>query len=236
MPKLTTENNKKAEKLEKKHQESENNSDIDTDDIVFKNATNTDSDSDTEEGVMNEDKKKQKKPTAHELFNEISDRFSMIVKAEEAFVEKEKEFEREQKEFTSSRKKIMREIDGFLKRFDKAFTTEVGKKKKPRKTENAGKGGFNKPADVPEILRKYIGIDEDEQKTRPEVTKLLNEKFKEAGLMKTEKDENDKEIKYIILDKATARKLGHKDGEKIRNKDIQTFIAQFYRKANTVDA
>jgi hypothetical protein len=241
MPKLTKENNKKAdkpeklEKLEKKEEIVDEHITDNDDEIESDNESAPDSGSE-EETTQTEDKKKQKKLTAHELFNEISDRFSMIVKADEAFVEKEKEFEREQKEFASSRKKITREIDGLLKRFEKAFTSEVGKKKKPRKTENAGKGGFNKPSDVPEVLRKYIGIGEDEQKTRPEVTKLLNEKFKEAGLMKTEKDENDKEIKYIILDKATAKKLGHKDGEKIRNKDIQTFIAQFYRKANTVDA
>jgi hypothetical protein len=130
----------------------------------------------------------------------------------------------------------MREIDGFMKRFEKAFSSEVGKKKKPRNTENAGKGGFNKQTDVPEVLRNYIGIDEDEKKSRPEVTKLLNEKFKEAGLMKTEKDENDKEIKYIVFDKSTAKKLGLSKVDKIRNKDIQTFIAQFYREAKTINA
>jgi hypothetical protein len=231
MPKQTKESNKKAEKQEEIVEEHI------TDDEVEEVETDNDSGSGSEEETnQSEDKKKQKKLTAHELYNEISQRFSIVVKADEAFVEKEKEFEREQKEFNSSRKKIMREIDGLLKRFEKAFTSEVGKKKKPRKTENAGKGGFNKQTDVPELLRKYIGLDEDDKKSRPEVTKLLNEKFKEAGLMKTKKDDNDKEIKVIVLDKATAKKLKRSDGDEIRNKDIQTFIAQFYREAQTINA
>jgi hypothetical protein len=231
MPKQTKENNKKAVKQEEIVEEhiTDNDDEIETDN------DNESCSGSEEETNQSEDKKKQKKLTAHELYNEISQRFSIVVKADEAFVEKEKEFEREQKEFNSSRKKIMREIDGFMKRFEKAFTVEVGKKKKPRKTENAGKGGFNKQTDVPELLRKYIGIDEDDKKSRPEVTKLLNEKFKEAGLMKTKKDDNDKEIKIIILDKATAKKLKRSEGDEIRNKDIQTFIAQFYREAQTIN-
>jgi hypothetical protein len=232
MPKQTKEINKKAEKQEIVE---ENITDDDVEEVETDNASDVASGSE-EETTQTEDKKKQKKLTAHELYNEISQRFSIVVKADEAFAEKEKEFEREQKEFNSSHKKIMREIDGFMKRFEKAFTSEVGKKKKPRKTENAGKGGFNKQTDVPELLRKYIGIDDDDKKSRPEVTKLLNEKFKEAGLMKTKKDDNDKEIKVIILDKATAKKLKRSEGDEIRNKDIQTFIAQFYREAQSINA
>ena len=62
----------------------------------------------------------------------------------------------------------------------------------------------------------------------------LYAKFNDAGLMKTKTD-NDKEIKVIILDKTTAKKLNRKEGDEIRNKDIQTFIAQFYRE-NTIKA
>ena len=189
----------------------------------------TDNETDTETKSEKTDKKKL---NAHELFSELSKRFTQIAEADIAFQEKEKEFEKEQKEFKINHKKNMKEIEALMKRFEKAFNSEVSKKK-PRKTENAGKGGFNKPTDVPEVLRKYIGIEKDELKSRPEVTKLLNAKFSEAGLMKTKKDENDKEIKIIVLDKATAKKLNRKEGDEIRNKDIQTFIAQFYRESNT---
>jgi hypothetical protein len=187
----------------------------------------------SEDDTNDNQDKKQKKHTAHDLYTELSQRFTQINEADTIFLEKEKEFDREQKEYKAIHKKNMREIENLMKRFEKAFNHEVSKKK-PRKTENAGKGGFNKQTDVPEILRKYIGIDADEKKSRPEVTKLLNAKFSEAGLMKTKTD-NEKEIKVIILDKKTAKILNRKEGDEIRNKDIQTFIAQFYRE-NTIKA
>jgi hypothetical protein len=215
--------------MPKKQEKEEHISDEEIDEIE-----NVESTSEDETTNDNQDKK-QKKLNAHELYTELSQRITQITEAEAAFLEKEKEFEREQKEYNSQHKKLMRELENLMKRFEKAFNHEVSKKK-PRKTENAGKGGFNKQTDVPEILRKYIGISADEKKSRPEVTKLLNAKFSEANLMTTKKDEESgKEIKVIILDKATAKKLGRKEGDEIRNKDIQTFIAQFYRE-NTVKA
>ena len=211
--------------------ETEHISDDEVEEVFDDSDQHTDSDTDTKTEKTGTDK--QKKLNAHELFNELSKRFALINEADIAFAEKEKELEKEQKEFKANHKKNVKELEALMKRFEKAFNSEFSKKK-PRKTENAGKGGFNKPTDVPEVLRKYIGIDADELKTRPEVTKLLNAKFSEAGLMKTKKDENEKEIKIIVLDKATAKKLNRKEGDEIRNKDIQTFIAQFYRENNTV--
>jgi hypothetical protein len=210
--------------MPKQQQKTEHISDDETDEII--------NDTDGETGDEEHDKK-IKKSNAHDLYSELSKSFTQIIEAESAFIEKEKEFEKEQKEYNTARKKNIREIESLLKRFEKAFNNEVSKKK-PRKTENAGKGGFNKQTEVPEILRKYIGIGSDELKSRPEVTKLLNAKFSEAGLMKTKKDDNEKEIKVIILDKATAKKLNRKEGDEIRNKDIQTFIAKFYRENNEV--
>lgn len=215
--------------MPKKEQKNEHISDNESSDIENVSAA---SDTDDE---TNDIQDKKKKLNAHELYSELTKHITQITEAESSFVEKEREFEKEYKEYKAAHKKSMREIDSLMKRFEKAFNAEVSKKK-PRKTENAGKGGFNKQTDVPEVLRKYIGIDEDEKKSRPEITKLLNAKFSEAGLMKTKKDDNGKEIKVIILDKSTAKKLGRKENDEIRNKDIQTFIAQFYRESNTVNA
>jgi hypothetical protein len=215
-----------------KKQENEHISDDEVEEIVNVESSSEDETNDNQD---NQDKK-QKKLNAHELYTELSQRITQITETEAAFLEKEKEFEREQKEYNSTHKKLMRDLENLMKRFEKAFNHEVSKKK-PRKTENAGKGGFNKQTDVPEVLRKYIGINADEKKSRPEVTKLLNAKFSEANLMTTKKDEESgKEIKVIILDKATAKKLGRKEGDEIRNKDIQTFIAQFYRESTNVKA
>ncbi len=215
--------------MPKKEQKNEHISDDEIEEIQ------TGEESSSEDETTETNDKKQKKLNAHELYTELSKNLTKIIEAEAEFVEKEKEYEKEKKEYYSTHKKHIREIEALMKRFEKAFNSEVSKKKQ-RKTENAGKGGFNKPTDVPEVLRKYIGIDADELKSRPEVTKLLNAKFSEAGLMKTKKDDNNKEIKVIILDKATAKKLGRKENDEIRNKDIQTFIAQFYRESNKLTA
>jgi hypothetical protein len=114
---------------------------------------------------------------------------------------------------------------------DNLIIIDDNEDKLQKETEN---GGFNKKTDVPELLRKYIGLDEDDKKSRPELTKLLNAKFNETGLIKI-KTLNDKEIKMIILDKATAKKLNRTEGDEIRSKDIQTFIVQFYRELQTIN-
>ena len=170
---------------------------------------------------------KKKKLTTPELVSELMSLIESYEHNNETFNAKFKQFETDKKEHDSNEKKIMRNINNIISRINKVIVHEYSKKK-PRNTTNAGKGGFNKPVPVPEILRKFIGINEDELMSRPQVTKLLNQKFQELDLLKKEKDENDKIIKIITLDKATAKKLQRTNGDKIRTKDIQTFISQFY--------
>ncbi len=110
---------------------------------------------------------------------------------------------------------------------DSKFITSINGNEDKRYNEN--RYNFNGQYNVPELLCNYIGISYNEKKSRPQVTKLLNDKFNEAGLIKTRKDDNGKEIKVIILDKTTAKKLKRKEGDEIRNRDIQQFIAQFYK-------
>ncbi len=183
--------------------------------------------------VLVDDKKK--KLTTPELISELMSLIEAYESNNEAFNEKFKQFESDKKEHDSAEKKIMRNINNIISRINKVIVHEHSKKK-PRNTTNAGKGGFNKPLPVPEVLRKFIGINEDELMSRPQVTKLLNQKFQELDLMKKEKDDNDKVIKIIILDKATAKKLHRTNGDKIRTKDIQTFISQFYHEEKTAAA
>ncbi len=90
-------------------------------------------------------------------------------------------------------------------------------------------GGFNKQNYVPEYLCNYIGLIMNEKKSRPEVTKLLNSKFNEYGLIKIKKDDDGKEFRVIILDKTAAKTLHRKEGYEIRCKDIQIFISEFYK-------
>jgi hypothetical protein len=224
MPKSTAENtNVKIVKEELSEDEIE--------DVEVENESDSESESDAD---VDTDKKKSKKQGIEDLFNEIVTRFTTLESSDNDFIEKEKAFEKEQKEYQSARKKSIRELSTVIKRFEKIFKHDISKKK-PRKTENAGKGGFNKQVEVPELLRTFIGIDKGELMSRPQVTKLLNQKFTELNLMKTKKDEESgKETKIIVLDKATAKKLKRKDGDEIRKRDFQTFVAQFYKEGSEV--
>ncbi len=174
---------------------------------------------------------KRKRLTPLELFDELIQRFNNIEKAEAKFIEKQKEFDQVQKEFNSTYRKNMRELSNYIKRFDKHYRAQEGKKK-ARKTGNAGKGGFNKQVAVPEKLRSFIGIGEDELKSRPEVTKLLNAKFAELGLVEERVGEDNKKTNIIKLNGSAQKALGvaKKDSE-ILKKDIQSFIAKFYHEA-----
>jgi len=187
-----------------------------------------------EEADSTEDSKR-KRLTPLELFDELIQRFNNIERAEAKFNEKQKEFDQVQKEFNTTYRKNMRELSNYIKRFDKHYRAQEGKKK-ARKTGNAGKGGFNKPVAVPEKLRDFIGIGEDELKTRPEVTKLLNAKFAELGLVE-ERVEDNKKTNIIKLNGSALKALGvaKKDSE-ILKKDIQTFIAKFYHEAKAENA
>ena len=169
---------------------------------------------------------KRKKMTQPDLFREIISRLNSIETDEAEFSEKQKEFDTLYKEFNQTYRKNMRDLSNYLKRFEKAYSASEAKKK-PRKTENAGKGGFNKPLPVPEKLRNFIGIDEGELHSRPAVTKLLNAKFDEVGLAQIQ-EEDGKKTNIIKLDKKTAKALGRKE-EVIFKKDIQKFIASFYK-------
>jgi hypothetical protein len=102
-----------------------------------------------------------------------------------------------------------------------------------------GTGGFNSKCPVPDKLRKFIGMIPDKEtgkyelKTRPEVTKLLYAKFEELGLVGERVDRVGKKtniMNIIKLDGSAQKALGiaKKDSE-ILKKDIQSFIAKFYR-------
>jgi hypothetical protein len=177
---------------------------------------------------------KSKKLSNRELFESLSESFNNLISIEGKLSEKEKEYQQAIKDIQTEWKKELKVYSGYFKRFEKIYKGDLEKQenKKKRDTTNAGKGGFNKKAPVPEVLRAYLELEETDEYSRPEITNLLNTKLKESGLYKTKKEvaENGKEreIKIIVLDKATAKKLGRKADEEIRSKDIQTFIKSFY--------
>ena len=225
MPKVQDKKNAKPVEEHLSEEEEEYEEEVDEE---VEDAGATDEGEGEEAGAAEDSKRKRLTPL--ELFDELIQRFNNIEKAEAKFNEKQKEFDQVQKEFNTTYRKNMRELSNYIKRFDKHYRAQEGKKK-ARKTGNAGKGGFNKPVAVPEKLREFIGIGDDELKTRPQVTALLNAKFAELGLVE-ERVEDNKKTNIIKLNGSAMKALGvaKKDSE-ILKKDIQKFIAKFYHEA-----
>lgn len=160
------------------------------------------------------------KQTSPELFDEWSKILDSINELDVSFIEKDKSYEKEKKEYYSSRKKLQKELDILLTKFNKTFKHDMAKSCKTRKTGNSGKGGFNKPCAVPKKLRTFLGLEEDALLPRPTISRLLSEKFKELNF------KFGKVIK--ITDKKSAKELGCPVDYEIQFNEVQTFIKQFY--------
>jgi hypothetical protein len=176
-----------------------------------------------------EQKALKPKQSSVELFDDYSGILASLEEVESKFNEKEKQYEKDKKEFLSERKKIQKEIAVLLKKFEKTFKHDMTKATKKRKTGNSGKGGFNKLVLVPKKLREFLELADDTLMARPQVTHLLNEKFK---LLKFRSAENGKVIK--ISDKKSAKILGVDNNHEIQFNEFQGFIAKFYNDEKVV--
>jgi hypothetical protein len=161
------------------------------------------------------------KQTSLELFDEYTQMLEGIETLDSSFSEKKKVYEKDEKEYLSNRKKLQKEIDLHMKKFSKIFKHDMTKVYKTRKTGNSGKGGFNKPYPVPSVLRLFLELEEGSLHTRPTITRLLNNKFKDLGFRS--------EGKVIIInDKKVAKTLGVDYKHEIKFNEYQGFIAKFY--------
>jgi hypothetical protein len=181
-----------------------------------------------------EQKAVKSKQNSLELFEEFSKTLTALELLDSAFYEKEKQFEKDKKEYYSQRKIIIKSQEHELKKFSKSFKHDVLKATKPRKTGNSGKGGFNKEILVPKKLRVYLNIPEDKLMSRPQVTKLLNQKFIEDGFRSNKPVEGDDTTEVgnaktlTISNKKVAKILGCEFNQVIPFNKFQGFIAKFY--------
>ena len=176
----------------------------------------------------NEENQVKVKQTSSDHYDELTSMFGVLNTIESSYNEKRKEFEKLDKEYNSQKKKQLKDIEQFMKKFGKTLNIELLKNTKVRKTGNSGKGGFNKLIPVPSKLREYLALADDIMMTRPQVTRMLNDKFKEE---KFRSEENGKVIK--ITNKKSAKILGCEHNKMIQFNEFQTFIASFYNEETT---
>ena len=186
------------------------------------------SDNENEQNLLSEGEEETEiavkvKQTSSDQFDCLTQMFTTLEVLDTEYNEKRKEFEKVDKEYNLQRKKQMRDIEQYMKKFGKTFKLELSKNTKVRKTGNSGKGGFNKLIPVPSKLREYLGLANDVLMSRPQVTHMLNDKFKEE---KFRSEENGKVIK--ITNKKSAKILGCDHNKMIQFNEFQGFIASFY--------
>ena len=95
-------------------------------------------------------------------------------------------------------------------------------KKKRKNTEDTGKSGFNKPTEVPNEFIKYLDLDSDTEMTRPQLVKILNQKFSDDGFKV--------DGQVCINSKKIAKIFGVSKDYTFHPKDYHKFIATYYNK------
>ena len=160
------------------------------------------------------------KNTSQDTYNELETMINNIDINYNTFSEKEKTYEKERKEYNMMVKKSHKELLITFKKFTKNYQNDMLKLSKPRKTNNCGKGGFNKLVPVPPKLIKYLELEDDAMLTRPAITRVLNDKFKLDNFR------NGKDIK--ITSRKAAKILGCKYNITIAFSKFQGFIKKFY--------
>ncbi len=179
-----------------------------------------------ETDVKLEEKSKKKKETNFEnAFDELIKITSELSAAQTQLVEVNKTTLKLQQVIKKLNKKLSNCGKELKKQHDKAVK-KASKEKRKRKTPNTG--GFNSPKEIPPILREYIGKellpDDVKLLKRPAVLKLLNQAFIRDHV---------KDGQIAVLNKKVAKKLGRKNKEKIEFRQFQTFLASFYKTAQS---
>jgi hypothetical protein len=187
---------------------------------VVNNTAALSEDSDNENTESSTESETKKKLTGIDFLKMYEEKLSDFNDLVGTFLTTEKDFEKQKRDFNSDKKKMEKELNSLFTKLSKKLYGELGKRKK--RTGNS-KSGFNKVTPVPKKLVKYLDLDDGTEMTRPQITKLLNSKFKADGF-KTE----DGSKQTVINTSKAAKKLGVSKGHTIEWRKLQTFIAGFY--------
>lgn len=182
-----------------------------------------DHNSDIENSEVNESKSNN----TEKKVNTTMDLWNDYIRLKDNLKDHEKEFGETEKQYLSSKKEISKEMESIVKKLNKKLAIELKPKKKRNVNPNSG---FNKKVQVPEKLRKYLELDDEELLSRPTVYKILNTKLTEDGFKI--KDENG--TRTIIKTSKAAKTLGVAKNYEISGKQMQTFLASFYNSSKKI--
>ncbi len=206
---------KKAEVVEE-HSDEDEEDDDDEDD-----ASGSESDDSEEEAAEKKTKEKKPKESFEELTKKLESLRGDIKDVNKEISEMEKQLKAKEK----TRNEFERQVTAIVKVLSKTHNDEVNKaiKSKPKRKGNVN-GGFNREQPVPEVLAKFLGLEDGSCMARPKVMSALNNKFTELKL---------KDGQNTTLDKATAKALGlgkEGEGKVIKFTEFQSFLKTFYPK------
>lgn len=119
---------------------------------------------------------------------------------------------------------IFRQFLSRFKNIQKVHDDEIIIARKTKPKRKSSNNGFIKPNPVPEILRKFLNLNDDVLLPRPTVSRLLNAKFNELGLKKGQNTQLNENVCNLL-------KLNYDDYKEIDIKltNFQTFLATFYK-------
>lgn len=151
-------------------------------------------------------------PEIMSMLDNINKQMTLL---EEEYKEKHDAFKKYESEYNKQKKALIQKQESNLKRITKYI-------KAPSKPRAPGTvGGFNKPTPVPKVLCKYLELESDVLKSRPEVIQLLREKFDKEGYV-------DSKTKEIKLPNKLLSKFGHKNNYVFKGNRYTSFVKPIY--------
>ena len=190
-----------------------------------------DSESESSDSEDEAVEKKTKEKKTKESFEELTKKLEAL-RGDIKDVNKEiSELEKQLKSREKVRNDYERQCNAIVKVLSKTHTDEVNKaiKSKPKRKGNVN-GGFNKEQPVPEVLAKFLGLEEGTEMTRPKVYSAFSNKCKEMGL---------KDGKNTTLNEEAVRLLGLPKsdvGKVIPFTGGQSFLSTLYPKKTLVSS
>lgn len=156
-----------------------------------------------------------------DTFAEFKNTFETFKKEEEDIMKLIKEHSQKRKQFNKEVSKIIKVVNTFSSKLEGVHQKDKPKRKR---TANSGKSGVNKKQPVPPELVKYLELNDGDEYSRPEISKLLSLKFETDGF----KEKEDKLTFITIKSSKAAKKLGVEKGYKFPAKAYQTFLKPYY--------